>query len=76
VVLDLEDAVPLNKKVLARKNLEKIKSSYSQNNFFVRINNDQKNLLPDIISSIKAKINSYVLPKINSAKDVKLIEKK
>ena len=30
----------------------------------------------DIISSIKANINSYVLPKINSAKDVKLIEKK
>ena len=76
VVLDLEDAVPLNKKVLARKNLEKIKSSFSQNNFFVRINNDQKNLLPDIISSTKVKVNSYVLPKINSAKDVKLIEKK
>ena len=38
--------------------------------------NDQKNLLPDIISSTKAKINSYVLPKINTSKDVKLIEKK
>ena len=76
VVLDLEDSVPLNKKLLARKNLEKIKSSFSQNNFFVRINNDKKNLLPDIISSSKAKINYYVLPKINGAKDVKSIEKK
>ncbi len=76
VVLDLEDAVPSNKKVLARKNLEKIKSSFSQNNFFVRINNDKKNLLPDIIASTKAKIKSYVLPKINTSKDVKLIEKK
>ena len=28
VVLDLEDSVPLNKKLLARKNLEKIKSSF------------------------------------------------
>ena len=34
-----------------------------------------KNLLPDIIASTKAKIKSYVLPKINTSKDVKLIEK-
>ena len=32
-------------------------------------------MLPDIIASTKAKIKSYVLPKINTSKDVKLIEK-
>ena len=40
VVLDLEDALPSNKKVLARKNLEKIKNSFLK--IIVRINNDKK----------------------------------
>ena len=76
VVIDLEDAVPTNKKNLARKSLEKINKSKFSKNLFVRINNDPKNLLPDIISSTKAKIDSYVLPKIDSSNDVKFIEKK
>jgi citrate lyase subunit beta/citryl-CoA lyase len=76
VVIDLEDAVPTNKKNLARKSLEKINKSKFSKNLFVRINNDPKNLLPDIISSTKAKIDSYVFPKIDSSYDVKFIEKK
>ena len=76
VVNDLEDAVPTNKKKLARKSLEKINKSKFSKNLFVRINNDPKNLLPDIISSTKAKIDSYVFPKIDSSNDVKFIEKK
>lgn len=76
VVIDLEDAVPTNKKKLARKSLEKINKSKFSKNLFVRINNDPKNLLPDIISSTKAKIDSYVFPKIDSSNDVKFIEKK
>jgi len=76
VVIDLEDAVPKNKKNLARKSLEKINKSKFSKNLFVRINNDPKNLLPDIISSTKAKIDSYVFPKIDSSYDVKFIEKK
>ena len=76
VVIDLEDAVPTNKKNLARKSLEKINKSKFSKNLFVRINNDPKNLLPDIISSTKAKIDSYVFPKIDNSYDVKFIEKK
>ena len=74
-VVDLEDSVPVNKKHIARKNLEEIKKSDFHNNLYVRLNNDPNNLKPDIISCSKAKITSYVLPKINFAKDVKYIEK-
>ena len=76
VVIDLEDAVPINKKNIARKNLEKINKSNFPKNLFARINNEPKNLLLDIISCTKAKINSYVLPKIDNSNDVKIIEKK
>ena len=76
ITIDLEDSVPINKKDVARKNLNKLKISNSKINFFVRINYDFKNLTKDIISSTKANINSYILPKINSAKDIKFIEKK
>lgn len=71
-VLDLEDAVPLNKKEVARNNLKKIKLN---KNFYVRINNDKKNLKKDIQSCVYAKINSFVLPKIEKPSDVKRIEK-
>jgi citrate lyase subunit beta/citryl-CoA lyase len=76
VVIDLEDAVPINKKEIARKNLEKINKYNFPKNLFARINNEPKNLLLDIISCTKAKINSYVLPKIDNSNDVKTIEKK
>ena len=76
VVIDLEDAVPTNKKKHARENIEKINKSNFSNNLFARINNDKTNLLPDIISCTKAKINSYVFPKIDSSNDVRFIEKK
>ena len=76
IVVDLEDAVPLKKKNVARKNLEKIKRNNLKTNFFVRINNDKKNILKDIISCSKANVDSFIFPKINSANDIKTIEKK
>ena len=75
LVIDLEDAVPLNKKKDSRKNLKKFKKICSTKNLFVRINYDKINLEDDIKSCAKLKINSFVLPKIETSKDIKFIQK-
>jgi citrate lyase subunit beta / citryl-CoA lyase len=73
--IDLEDAVPTNKKENARSNLHYIKSSKLFKEIFVRINYDKENLIPDIISCNKTGIRNFILPKINSKKDIKFIQK-
>ena len=75
LAIDLEDAVPINQKKQARKNLESLNVKNYKNKLYVRLNNDTINLVADIKSSLKVKINSFILPKINSAKDIKIIQK-
>lgn len=73
--IDLEDAVPTNKKENARSNLHYIKRSKLLKEIFVRINYDKENLIPDIISCNKAGIKNFIFPKINSKKDINFIQK-
>ena len=75
MVIDLEDAVPWNKKKNARKNLENFKKFSLKKNLFVRVNYDKINLEDDIKSCAKLKISSFVLPKIETSKDIKFIQK-
>jgi citrate lyase subunit beta / citryl-CoA lyase len=75
LVVDLEDAVPIDKKKEARKNLEDIKNFNLGKNLYVRLNYDKINLENDIKSCAKSKIRSFVLPKIDTPKDIIFIQK-
>ena len=63
------------KKKNARKNLENFKKFSLKKNLFVRVNYDKINLEDDIKSCAKLKISSFVLPKIETSKDIKFIQK-
>ena len=52
LAIDLEDAVPINQKKQARKNLESLNVKNYKNKLYVRLNNDTINLVADIKSSL------------------------
>lgn len=75
-VIDLEDSVPENFKNKARSNLKNIEKFGLRNkDIFVRINLDKKKISDDLKSCAKAKIKSFIIPKIRTSQDINFIEK-
>jgi len=82
VCFDLEDSVPDKEKKKARvliKNILKQRSKYSlegPDGVFVRTNSPESGLVEaDLKEIVQKGINGIVIPKVNSAKELKKIEK-
>jgi len=82
VCFDLEDSVPDKEKKKARvliKNILKQRSKYSlggPDGVFVRTNSPESGLVEaDLIEIVQKGIDGIVIPKVNSAKELKKIEK-
>ena len=78
VCFDLEDSVPDKEKKKARaliKNILKQRSKYSPD-VFVRTNSPESGLVDaDLKEIVQKGIDGVVIPKVNSAKELKKIEK-
>ena len=78
VCFDLEDSVPNDQKVTARKlikNVLKNKSQYASE-LFVRTNSPDSGKIPKDLQEIVQKgIDGIVIPKVNNTKELKKIEK-
>ena len=82
VMLDLEDSVPLDFKAAAREQVVKTLNSFSQNKkhgISVRVNSaDTSFCYKDVIEVVQAvgeKIDSIVLPKVDSAGDIHFLSR-
>jgi citrate lyase subunit beta/citryl-CoA lyase len=78
VCFDLEDSVPIEEKKSARnliRNALKNRSAYNSE-IYVRTNSPASGMIPDDLSEIIQKgIDGIVIPKINTASEIKKIEK-
>ena len=78
VCFDLEDSVPDNEKVKARKLIKtalKSRKSYTSS-IFVRTNSPSSGKIPSDLKEIVQKgIDGIVIPKVNNVKEIKKIEK-
>jgi len=78
VCFDLEDSVPDNEKVNARKLIKstlKSRKSY-ESSIFVRTNSPTSGEIPSDLKEVVQKgIDGIVIPKVNNVKDMKKIEK-
>ena len=78
VCFDLEDSVPLEEKKSARnliKNALKNRSEYSSE-IYVRTNSPESGMIPDdLLEIIQKGIDGIVIPKVNTANEIKKIEK-
>ncbi len=77
IVFDLEDAVPINKKDLARKTLKEFLSKELPDNrpVYVRINPlDTGETLLDLDSVASSNLNGFVYPMAHSARDITVFD--
>ncbi|MDE1769882.1 MAG: CoA ester lyase, partial [Thaumarchaeota archaeon] len=78
VCFDLEDSVPLGEKKTARnliKNALQNRSEYNSE-IYVRTNSPESGIIPDDLSEIIQKgVDGIVIPKVNTASEIKKIEK-
>lgn len=78
VCFDLEDSVPLGEKKTARsliKNALKNRSEYNSE-IYVRTNSPESGIIPDDLFEIIQKgVDGIVIPKVNTASEIKKIEK-
>lgn len=78
VCFDLEDSVPLEEKKSARnliKNVLKNRSEYSSE-IYVRTNSPTSGMIPDdLLEVIQKGVDGIVIPKVNTANEIKKIEK-
>ena len=74
IIFDLEDSVAADLKNKARKNIKKFLSI--KNKTFVRLSDqNSKSIIADIKSSQFSNLIGYVIPKVNSSKDLKFFIK-
>ena len=74
VILDLEDAVPSDKKGMARKKVREIleKDVYSRKTVFVRVNPFKTNQTIKDIEEVSCKnLNGFVYPSVNTSDELK-----
>src|SRR5574340_279973 len=78
VCFDLEDSVPLGEKKSARnliKNALKNRSEYNSE-IYVRTNSPASGMIPDdLLEIIQKGVDGIVIPKVNTASEIKKIEK-
>ena len=78
VCFDLEDSVPDNEKINARKQIKsalKTRKLY-KSSIFVRTNSPSSGKIPSDLKEIVQKgIDGIVIPKVNNVKEMKKIEK-
>jgi len=78
VCFDLEDSVPLGEKKSARnliKNALKNRSEYNSE-IYVRTNSPASGMIPDdLLEVIQKGVDGIVIPKVNTASEIKKIEK-
>ncbi|HBF87362.1 MAG TPA: CoA ester lyase [Bacteroidales bacterium] len=76
IVLDLEDAVPANKKAEARKKImEVLKVNTDKRPIFVRINPlESGDTLKDLDEVACEKLSGFVYPKVYNAEDIKVFD--
>ena len=75
LILDLEDAVPIEKKPVARTLVKAWLAQSEGNIVFVRVNGTDVCLLSnDLEEIIQPNLNGIVLPKVETAEEVKRIE--
>jgi citrate lyase subunit beta/citryl-CoA lyase len=78
VCFDLEDSIPLGEKKTARnliKNALQNRSEYNSE-IYVRTNSPESGIIPDDLSEIIQKgVDGIVIPKVNTASEIKKIEK-
>ena len=78
VCFDLEDSVPLGEKKSARnliKNALKNRSEYNSE-IYVRTNSPVSGMIPDdLLEIIQKGVDGIVIPKVNTASEIKKIEK-
>jgi len=79
ICFDLEDSVPQNQKQIARQLIhdELQKTEKYNPQIYVRINSPKSDYLDeDLLVITKCDINGIVIPKVNNAKEIKIIENK
>ncbi len=81
IILDLEDSVPLNDKVLARKTVIETLSTMDFGNKYihVRVNSVENPLsykdIVEVISKVGKKIDSLLLPKVDTPQDIYFVDR-
>ena len=72
LVIDLEDSVPKDKKIEALNKVKKFfkTNQTKKNNFFIRVDHEEKNFFTTMKDLINNKITGFILPKIKYKEEV------
>jgi citrate lyase subunit beta / citryl-CoA lyase len=76
IILDLEDSVPLVEKPIARRALADAVPAVGSNgaDVFVRVNKPFRLVVEDLDAAVAARPRGIVLPKVESAEEVKILD--